>query len=80
MKPIQSTINGTLTQLARLLGPLSPFAKAIVPAVLSLAELAVNAIFAHSIDGAELGAALSGLVLAGGVYLIPNVPNVPKKP
>jgi hypothetical protein len=69
----QSVITGLLTKLASILGPLSPFAKAVVPAVLAVAIAAINSAFAGKIDTVSLTIAGSGLVLALVAYLIPNV-------
>jgi hypothetical protein len=69
-------INNLLDQLAGLLGPLSPFAKAVVPAILAVAVAAVNSAFAGKIDATSLAIAGSGLVLALITFLIPNRPNV----
>lgn len=69
----QSVITQLLTSLAGLLGPLSPFAKAIVPAVLAVVVAAVNSAFAGKVDTLSLTIAGSGLVLALVAYLIPNV-------
>jgi len=80
---IMQTEEGVLTQLltalASILGPLSPFAKAIVPATLAVVVAAVNSVFAGKIDTLSLTIAGSGLVLALVTYLIPNVakPIVP---
>ena len=87
---MQSAITGLLDNLASLLGPLSPFTKAIVPAVLALATAAVKSIANGHIDKVSLTIAASGLVLALVTYLLPNkrvkkakpkpVPVAPKPP
>jgi hypothetical protein len=83
---MQTAITNLLDQLAGLLGPLSPFAKAIVPAVLAVAVAIINSAFAGKIDGTSLTIAASGLVLALVTYLVPNkarpvpAPVVPPAP
>ena len=74
----QSAITQALTQLATLLGPLSPFTKAIVPAGLALAVAVVNSLFAGAIDTVSITVAASGLVLAGVAFLVPNVAKAAK--
>lgn len=73
MQNEQSIITGLLTKLAGILGPLSPFAKAVVPAVLAVVVAAVNSAFAGKVDTVSLTIAGSGLVLALVAYLVPNV-------
>lgn len=70
--PEQGAITGLLSGLAGLLGPLSPFAKAVVPAGLAVAVAAVNSAFAGKVDTLSLTIAGSGLVLAVVTYLVPN--------
>lgn len=72
---MQNAITQLLDQLAGLLGPLSPFTKAIVPAALALVVAIVNSAFQGSIDGVSLTIAGSGLVLALVTYLLPNKPQ-----
>jgi hypothetical protein len=69
----QSVITHLLTSLASILGPLSPFAKAVVPAVLAVVVAGVNSAFAGKVDTVSLTIAGSGLVLALVAYLVPNV-------
>lgn len=78
MNTEQSAITQALTQLASLLGPLSPFTKAIVPAGLALAVALVNSLFAGSIDTVSITVAASGLGLALVAFLVPNVAKAPK--
>ncbi len=73
MQNEQSVITQLLTALASLLGPLSPFAKAIVPAGLALVVAVVNSLFAGSVNTLSLTIAGSGLVLALVAYLVPNL-------
>lgn len=77
MQNEQSVITQLLTQLASILGPLSPFAKAIVPAALALVVAVVNCLFSGSIDSLSLTIAGSGLVLALVTYLVPNIDKKP---
>lgn len=76
---MQPAVNSFLDQLAALLGPLSPFTKAIVPAALALAVAIVNSLFAGAVDAVSITIAASGLVLALVTYLVPNKP-APVKP
>lgn len=76
----QSAILSFLNQLAGLLGPLSPFAKAIVPAALALAVAVVNSVFAGQVDAVSLTIAGSGVVLAAVTFLIPNVAKAAPTP
>lgn len=69
----QNAITQFLNQLAGLLGPLSPFSKAIVPAALALVVAVVNSVFAGAIDTVSLTIAGSGLVLALVTFLVPNI-------
>jgi hypothetical protein len=69
----QSALTQFLTQLASLLGPLSPFTKAIVPAALALIVAIVNSLFAGTIDTVSITIAASGVVLALVTFLLPNV-------
>lgn len=77
---MQNAITQLLDNLAGLLGPLSPFTKAIVPAALALATAIVTSLFAGSIDATSLTIAGSGLVLALVTYLLPNKPHKPAPP
>jgi hypothetical protein len=73
----QNALTQFLTQLATLLGPLSPFTKAVVPAALALVVAVVNSIFAGSIDTVSITIAASGVVLALVTFLVPNVAKTP---
>lgn len=70
---MKNAILSFLNSLAGLLGPLSNFAKAIVPAALALAVAVVNSVAAGSINSTSITIGVSGLVLAIVTYLIPNV-------
>lgn len=76
---MQNAILSFLNSLAGLLGPLSPFAKAVVPALLALAVAVVNSLFAGSIDGTSITVAASGLILALVTFFVPNVSADEKK-
>lgn len=67
----QAIIN-LLDSIAGLLGPLSPFAKAIVPAVLAVLVVVVNAIFTGGVNTTDLDTAIAGLVAAIVTFLVPN--------
>ena len=69
---MQNALDQALDQLASLLGPLSPFTKAIVPAALALATTIVKCVFDGKVDATSLTIGGCGLVLALVVYLIPN--------
>lgn len=69
-----STIDSLLGQLADLLGPLSPFTKAVVPGALALAVAVVNSII-NGIDQTSLLIAGTGLVAALVAYFVPNRPK-----
>lgn len=75
---MKNAILSLLDSIAALLGPLSPFAKAVVPAVLAVAVVVVNAIFTGGLDSADLTKALSLLVAAIVTFLIPNKPSPTK--
>lgn len=77
---MQNALDNLLSQLAGLLGPLSPFAKAVVPAALALAVAVVASLFAGKVDSTALVIAGSGLVLALVTFLIPNQPKVAPLP
>jgi len=64
-----------LDNLANVLGPLSPFTKAIVPAALAIAVAVVKCAFNGAVDATSLTIAGSALVLALVVYLVPNHPK-----
>lgn len=68
-------INALLAALASKLGGLSPLAKAVVPAALGVAEIAVNLAFTGSLNSSELAASVSALVSSVIVYLVPNLPK-----
>lgn len=70
---MNKVVNQQLAAFASLLGPLSPFTKAVVPAALSLAVAIANSLFAGSIDATSVTVAASGLGLAAVAYLLPNV-------
>lgn len=74
---MQNLINPLLTQLASILGPLSPFTKAVVPAALALAYAVVNVIVTGTIDASSLTAAVGGLIVAVLVYELPNLERKP---
>lgn len=78
---MQNTIDNLLTQLATLLGPLSPFTKAVVPAALSFATAAVAAILSlingGPINSTMLVTAGAGLVLSLVVFFLPNLEKKP---
>jgi hypothetical protein len=80
MNTEQSIIANLLSQLAGLLGPLSPFTKAVVPAALAVVIAAVNSAFAGSIDTVSLTIAGTGLAAALLTFLVPNKPKVVKPP
>ena len=75
---MQNALTNLLTQLAGMLGPLSPFTKAVVPGGLALAVAVVNSLFAGSINTVSITVAASGLGLALVAYLVPNVAKAPK--
>ncbi len=81
---MQNAIDNVLTELATLLGPLSPFTKAVVPAALSLATAAVAAIFAlvngGPINSTALITAGAGLLLSLIVFELPNIEKVAPTP
>lgn len=68
-----SAINAALVKLAALLGPLSPFTKAVVPAGLALATAIVKSIADGKIDTVSVTIAATGVVLAVLSFLLPNV-------
>ena len=80
MKNAQSLIDGLLSQLASLLGPLSPFTKAVVPAALALAYAIVNIIVTGTFDASALTAAVGGVLAAVVVYRLPNKPKAVPAP
>lgn len=81
---MQNAIDNFLTELATLLGPLSPFTKAVIPAALSVATAAVAAIFAlvngGAINSTALVTAGAGLVLSLIVFELPNIEKKPVPP
>lgn len=77
---MKTTLTSLLTRLAGLLGPLSPFTKAVVPAGLSVAVAVVDSLFAGKIDASALTIAGTGLVLAVVAYLVPNLKAKPVAP
>lgn len=77
MQNEQSIIDQFLSQLAGLLGPLSPFTKAVVPAVLGLAYAVINVIVTGTLNASALTAAIGAVVLA---VLVFELPNIEKKP
>ena len=72
MQNEQTIIDSLLSSLADVLGPLSPFTKAVVPAGLALAYAIVNVIVTGTVDASALTAAVGGVVLAVLVFLLPN--------
>lgn len=78
---MQNELDSFLSQLANLLGPLSPFTKAIVPAALSVATAIVAAIFSlvngGAINSTALVTAGAGLVLSLVVFFLPNLEKKP---
>ena len=73
---MQNAITQLLDNLATILGPLSPFTKAVVPAVLAVATALIKSAFDGMIDATSVTIAASGLVLALVVYFVPNRPAV----
>lgn len=69
-----NTANTFLDALANLLGPLSPFTKAIVPAALSLVVAVVDGLIAGAVNTSSVAIAGTGLVLALVAFLVPNRP------
>jgi hypothetical protein len=65
-------IDNFLSQLVSLLGPLSPFAKALSTAALPVAYAIVASIANGKIDSTSLVTALTGVALAVVVYFVPN--------
>lgn len=75
---MQNTVNGLLQVLAGRLAVLGPFAKAIVPAALSLVTAGVNCAFTGTVNTNSLIIAGCGLALAVVTYFVPNIPLAPK--
>lgn len=73
-----NAITTLLDELAALLGPLSPFTKAVVPAGLAVAVAVVNSLFAGAINTVSITIAASGLILALVAFVLPNKPWVQK--
>ncbi|MGH2870434.1 MAG: hypothetical protein ACRDNK_23055 [Solirubrobacteraceae bacterium] len=73
--PMSDAINTALAKLAALLGPLSPFTKAVVPAALALATAIVKSFADGRIDATSVTIAASGVALAIVAYLLPNLPK-----
>lgn len=69
---MQSAIMSLVNSLATLIEPLSPFAKAVVPAAVALIGAVVSSTVSGSVDATTLTIAGSGLVLAIVAYLVPN--------
>lgn len=72
---MSNAINNALNQLAGLLGPLSPFTKAVVPAALALATAIVKCVVNGQIDATSITIAATGVALAVVAYLLPNRPK-----
>lgn len=75
---MKSALISLLDRVAGLLGPLSPFTKAVVPAALSVAVAVVDSLFAGKINTVSLTIAATGLLLAAVAYLLPNKPKIAK--
>lgn len=82
MQNLTGVINASLAALASLLGPLSPFTKAVVPASLGLATALVAAIVSlashQAINVNALVGAGTAEVLAVLAYFLPNLERKPK--
>lgn len=84
MTNLAGLIDGLLTAIASMLGPLSPFTKAVVPAALGLATALVAAIVSlvsHQAINADalIGAGTAEIIAVLG-YFLPNLEHKPKAP
>ena len=61
-----------IDSVAGLLGPLAPFAKAVVPAAIALGYAIVRSVADQSVDAVAISTGVSGLVLAVVTFLVPN--------
>ncbi len=80
MQSIISLVNGVLNAIAGLLGPLSGFTKAIVPAALALAVAVVDSLLSGRVDASAITIAATGLLGALVTFFLPNRSAAPVAP